>query len=65
MTVPNLYATDGLCHNAELAWYGQECGRPATWIGFTAAGWGAGFCDRCKDGGRDTRNKVRWERIEG
>ena len=28
-----LYATDGLCHNANRGTYGHECGKPAEWLG--------------------------------
>jgi len=57
----NLYAVDGLCHNAEPGTYGHECGRPATWLGLqpTAAGW-IGFCDACKAGGTEARQSIEW-----
>lgn len=59
----NPYAEDGRCHNSELAWYGQECGRPAAWIGTKPSGWRSGFCDRCKEGGREARAMTIWEKI--
>ena len=63
MTAPtNLYATDGLCHNAEPGAFNQECGRPATWIGRTRSGFHSGFCDKCKASGFEACAVIAWER---
>lgn len=59
----NLYATDGKCHNAEKGTFGHECGKPAQWVGFTDRGWGACYCDDCKQNGYEAGQKVRWERF--
>lgn len=57
------YATDGKCHNANHGTYGHECGKPATWLGTSARGFVAGFCDDCKEHG-DERHGIReWLRI--
>ena len=56
------YATDGLCHNAQVGTFGHECGKPATWLGTDARGWQSGFCDKCKHGG-DERHGLTFERI--
>jgi hypothetical protein len=57
------------CSNSEAGWFNQECGRPATWLGYKEGrpydglyGWG--YCDRCKEHGREARDVVRWEKIE-
>lgn len=63
MTKPtNLYAADGLCHNAQPGTYGHECGKPATWLGTTRSGFRSGYCDACKENGYEARHVVRWER---
>jgi len=59
----NLYATDGLCHNANHGTYGHECGRPAVWLGTTPRGFSSGFCDRCKRDGDEAVGVVEWVRI--
>lgn len=59
----NLYASDGLCHNAETGTYGHECGKPATWIGTKTSGWASGFCDHCKDHGAERHGFANWERV--
>ena len=56
------YATDGKCHNAQPGPYGHECGKPATWIGATRAGFRSGFCDECKRNGYEALDVVAWER---
>ncbi len=69
MRATNHYATDGLCHNSEHGTYGQECGKPATWLGARVGKIGAGqpfvmgFCDRCKERGAEAVGIRRWERI--
>lgn len=60
----NLYATDGRCHNSESGWYGQECGKPAVWLGIQPCGFGCGFCTNCKERGRERHGFPRWEPIE-
>ena len=55
------YATDGRCHNSEPCWYGQECGKPAEWIGTQQDGFRAGFCAKCRAAGYEARGMVRWE----
>lgn len=59
----NLYAVDGLCHNAQIGTYGHECGKPATWIGTKASGWQSGFCDDCKEHGDERRSFIAWEMV--
>jgi len=59
----NLYATDGLCHNANHGTYGHECGKPAVWLGRKSSGFESGFCDRCKRGGDEARDMAQWSRI--
>lgn len=59
----NLYAIDGLCHNAELGTFGHECGRPARWIGTNRNGFACGYCDACKAGGFEARDVVEWRAI--
>lgn len=56
------YATDGKCHNANCGTYGHECGKPATWLGTSARGFVAGFCDDCKVRG-DERHGCTWQHI--
>lgn len=56
-----LYASDGLCHNAELGTFGHECGKPAEWIGTDANGFRSGFCLACRAQGAEARRMVRWE----
>lgn len=58
-----LYASDGLCHNAETGTYGHECGKPATWIGTKPGGWQSGFCDRCKEHGAERHGFLIWKRV--
>jgi hypothetical protein len=60
--VSDLYATDGLCHNAQPGTYGHECGKAATWIGRTASGFRSGFCDACKARGHEAKDVVEWTR---
>lgn len=60
----NLYAIDGLCHNAETGTYGHECGKPATWIGTKPGGWACGFCDHCKEHGAERHGFETWERVQ-
>jgi hypothetical protein len=65
----NLYALDGVCHNAEPGTYGHECGKSAVWIGtlrrsVLADGSGAfksGFCDDCKQNGFEAQAVLEWE----
>lgn len=56
----NLYAVDGLCHNAEPGTYGHECGKPATWLGRRAGGDWSGYCDDCKANGYEARECRAW-----
>lgn len=62
------YATDGKCHNSELGWLGQECGKRAVWIGTSPSkNWpggtfSSGFCEACKQEGREAQNVTHWER---
>ena len=58
---PN-YATDGLCHNAQVGTFGHECRKPAIWLGKDARGWQSGFCDDCRQRG-DERHGKTFERI--
>lgn len=57
----NLYATDGLCHDSEPGTFNHECGRPAKWLGVTAAGFWSGYCDHCKQHGHEAKRVVRWQ----
>lgn len=57
------YADDGVCHNAERAWLGQECGKPAIWIGTTDSGHRAGFCNECKERGYEAPGFGKWRRV--
>jgi hypothetical protein len=50
------------CVNAQPGTYGHECGKPAAWIGTTAAGFAACFCSECKEGGFEAKNVVEWSR---
>ena len=59
-----LYATDGLCHNAEPGTYGHECGKPAAWIGTNHKGFSSGFCDDCKRHGYEARDVIAWRRAD-
>lgn len=59
----NLYAVDGLCHNANSGSYGHECGRPADWLGTSRTGFVSGYCDHCKQFGTEARGVVTWVRI--
>ncbi len=69
MRATNHYATDGLCHNSEPGTHGQECGKPATWLGARvglirgAQPFVMGFCDACKEHGAEAAGMARWERI--
>jgi hypothetical protein len=56
----NLYAADGLCHNAEAGTYGHECGKAAVWLGETRGGFRMGFCDDCRQHGLEARDVVEW-----
>lgn len=62
------YATDGRCHNSNHD-DGQdpahECGKPAEWLGTTATGYRAGFCDECRHNGREAKHIKLWARISG
>jgi len=58
----NLYAVDGLCHNAEPGTYGHECGKPATWVGTKPSGWQSGFCDDCRARGFEAAGFTTWTR---
>ena len=59
----NLYAADGLCHNAEPGTYGHECGKPAAWLGTTPGGFRSGFCDECKRNGYEARGMKDWTEL--
>jgi hypothetical protein len=63
MKATNLYATDGKCHNSEAGCYNQECGNPAVWLGTDRNGFASGFCEPCKEHGREARGIVHWEAI--
>ena len=56
----SLYATDGLCHNAEPGTYGHECSKPATWLGLRPNGSWIGYCDACKADGTEARQSREW-----
>lgn len=60
-----LYASDGRCHNAEPGTFNHECGKPAVWLGTSAAGFQSGFCDDCREHGTEARSFGGWRRIEG
>jgi hypothetical protein len=62
----NLYATDGLCHNANVGTFNHECGKPATWVGVwrTNLSFGSGFCDHCMEHGDEAVNFTNWRRLE-
>ena len=59
----NSCATDGKCHNSQRNWYGQECGKPAVWIGTKASGWQSGFCEACYRHGDERHEFKTWRRI--
>lgn len=59
-----LYATDGLCHNAEPGSYGHECSKPAVWIGTKPSGFQSGYCAACKVQGYEARGVVQWRKLE-
>jgi hypothetical protein len=59
----NSYAEDGKCHNAEAGTFNHECGKPAAWIGTKANGFASGFCDDCKQHGREARGVVEWKPV--
>lgn len=55
----NLYATDGLCHNAQRGTFGHECGKPATWLGLhPSTGFTSGFCNDCKEHGDERGGRI-------
>lgn len=58
----NLYAIDGLCHNAEPGTYGHECGKPALWLGRRPSGSWSGYCMRCFGDGTEARECVEWRK---
>ena len=58
--MPNLYAADGLCHNAEPNTYGHECNKPAVWLSESAGGFSSGFCDDCRNNGTEARGRFNW-----
>jgi hypothetical protein len=60
---PNLYATDGLCHNSEPGTFGHECGKPARFIGKLRNGMQMGFCLDCRWHGTEAEQVKAWERI--
>jgi hypothetical protein len=58
----NPYATDGVCHNAELGTYNHECGKPAKWLGIYPNGrFAMGFCDACRQLGYEARTVSEWQ----
>lgn len=59
----NLYALDGLCHNAEPGTYGHECGKPAKWVGTSSTGFQSGYCDDCKVRGWEGKSMGQWRRL--
>ena len=61
--MPETYATDGRCHNAQTGTYGHECGKPAAWVGTTASGFRSGFCNRCREFGDEARAFVAWQPV--
>lgn len=56
----NLYALDGVCHNAEPGTYGHECGKPAKWLGTSPGGFTSGFCNDCKANGYEAKRMTDW-----
>lgn len=56
----NPYASDGVCHNANRAWFNQECGRPADWLGIARNGFASGFCDECRRHGDERYQFARF-----
>ena len=52
------------CTNAEPGTYGHECGRPAVWIGETASGFQACYCDDCRERGHEARDVVGWRNLK-
>ena len=57
------YAADGRCHNSEPGWYGQECGKTATWLSTKVdTGFSSGFCDDCKVNGWERHGRT-WQRM--
>lgn len=59
----NSYATDGLCHNANVGTFGHECGKPAMWLGAKDSGFKSGYCDHCKQHGDEARAVTQWTRV--
>lgn len=57
----NLYATDGLCHNAEPGTFSHACGKRATVIGVDRNGFASGFCESCKTQGFEAGGIAQWE----
>lgn len=55
------YSTDGKCHNANAGTCGQECGKPAVYIGETRGGFRSGFCAECGRHGDEARQVVLWQ----
>lgn len=43
---------------------GQECGKPAVWIGTKDCGFRSGFCQRCRESGREAAGFVIWEAVK-
>ncbi len=58
------YATDGICHNANVGSFNHECGGAATWIGTSASGSRSGYCNNCKEHGDEGVRCVAWAKIE-
>ncbi len=58
----DLYRRCGNCSNAGHGTFGDECGKPATWLGRTHGGFQSGRCDRCKEDG-DERFGLVFERL--
>ena len=59
----NLYASDGVCHNAEKGSFNHECEQPAEWLGTDRWGWSCGFCDDCRHNGYEAKDMIIWCRI--
>lgn len=58
------YATDGLCHNAQIGTYSHECGKPAEWIGTDPNGFQSGFCTPCKERGDEAKAVTLWRPVQ-
>ena len=55
--------THAYCVNSEPGTFNHECQKPAQWVGTSATGFDACFCDNCKGHGYEAQGVVYWERI--